>query len=137
MSEDSRKKRSADYSRDPRFEPESLFGVISAGDNAEQIHEAMREFLERGGDDAFSQAVAVYVRSARARGTPIEQVLSALNDITKQFLPKSHLSEVSPERLRVLVMQGLLIAFYGQDAISNYSAVRNRAREVRRKEDEQ
>ncbi|HXD48941.1 MAG TPA: hypothetical protein VN600_09210, partial [Gemmatimonadaceae bacterium] len=77
--------RSGQFSRDPVFDPEELFEVVRREEDMERVLAAMREFRDRGDYRLFERAVAVYVRSARARGEPVESVLAALEQIADEL----------------------------------------------------
>jgi hypothetical protein len=73
--------RSGSFSSDPVFDPGELFEVVEREENAQRALEAMREFVRRGDGPMFERAVAVYVRSARARREPVETVLATLETL--------------------------------------------------------
>ena len=105
--------RSGEYSADRRFDPESLFEVIASPESAERAAEAMRVFVKRGDSTALEQAIAIYARSARARGQKIENVLAELNKLShEQHERYSHDGELlKPSQLKKLVLQTVLEAF--------------------------
>jgi len=117
--------RSGDYSSDPRFDPEARFEVITAAKSANDILRAMRRFVEEESGDQFAEAVAVYVRSARARGDAVEHVLANLNAVADRFQKKTVGSVSDPGSLYQPLMRGLLLAFYG-DANGRRSRTRRR-----------
>jgi hypothetical protein len=108
--------RSGDFSHDPALDPEQLFQVIGREENAEQVSKAMRAFLSRGDTGAFEQAVAVFVRSARARGEPVERVLAVLIELAEALEGASYPHDRNPTDLRWVVLRGVLLAFYGDTA---------------------
>jgi len=112
--------RSGDFSRDPRFDADEQFEVVSAAAGAEEVAAAMRHFVVSGDEERLARAIAIYARSARARGEPIERVLATINGVVEgtEGTPVVG-SEGDPSRLRQLVMRGLLLTFYGADAVSD------------------
>ena len=113
---DSRRARSGDFSQDPRFDPERLFEVVSGAKNGERVSEAMRAFLARRDAPAFERAVAVFVRSARARGEPVERVLGVLVELAEEREGSGYPHDWTPTDLRRLILRGVLLAFYGDTA---------------------
>ncbi len=79
MSDD--EQRSGDFSQDPSFDPEGLFRAFGRAENTAGVSEAMRVFADRGEAEAIERAVALFVRSARARNEPIERVLAVLIEL--------------------------------------------------------
>ena len=112
------RQRSGDFSRDPGFDPEQLFRVIERDDNVARVSEAMHAFLAHGDRDVFQQAIAIFVRSARARREPIERVLAVLIELAGQREGAAYPHDLELSELRRLVMRGVLLAFYG-DAEGN------------------
>jgi hypothetical protein len=108
--------RSGDFSQDPALNPEQLFQVIGREENAERVSSAMRAFLVRGDTETFEQAVAVFVRSARARGEPVERVLAVLIELAEAREGVGSPHDRTPTDLRRLVLRGVLLAFYGEAA---------------------
>lgn len=114
---DDQRQRSGDFSQDPAFDPEQLFSVIGRDENTARVAEAMCVFLRRGERDAFERAVALFVRSARARNDPIERVLAVLIELAtyREGTPAPHDMELS--ELRLLILRGVLLAFYGDSPV--------------------
>ena len=110
--------RSGDFSHDPAFDSEQLFQVISREENAERVSQAMRAFLASGDVARFEQAVAVFVRSARARGEPVERVLAVLIGLAEQREGTAYPHDWSLTDLRLLVLRGVLLAFYGDTSVA-------------------
>ena len=110
---DDQQRRSGDFSRDPAFDPEQLFSVISREENTARVAEAMCTFLDRGQSDAFERAVALFVRSARARNDPIERVLAVLIELATQREGAAPPHDLELSELRRLILRGVLLAFYG------------------------
>ena len=110
--------RSGDYSEDGRFDPNSLFQVIASAENADQAASAMSQFINRGDEDALRQAIAIYTRSARARGQTIENVLAELNVLSANQRERyDHSGKLlEPSRLKQLVLQTVLSGFGEQRA---------------------
>lgn len=109
--------RSGDFSQDPSFDPEQLFEVINREDNAERVSEAMRVFLAHGDIPKFEQAVAVFVRSARARSEPVERVLAVLIELAEMREGVSLPHDWALTDLRLVVLRGVLLAFYGDTTV--------------------
>jgi hypothetical protein len=124
--------RSGDFSDDPTFDPEQLFEVIGREENAERVSTAMRAFLVRGDTAAFEQAVAVFVRSARARGDPVERVLAVLIGLVQESEGVGYPHDRTPTDLRWAVLRGVLRAFYG-DVAATGRPPGSRRREDRRR----
>ena len=109
--------RSGDFSQDPAFDPEQLFLVISREENAERVSQAMRAFLANQDVPRFEQAVAVFVRSARARGDPVERVLAVLIELAEAREGTALPHDVSLTDLRLVILRGVLLAFYGDTTV--------------------
>lgn len=106
--------RSGDFSGDPRFDADELFEVIGAEAGAEQVAAAMRQFVVSGDEEGLASAIAIYARSARARGEPVEHVLATINGVVDAMEGTPAIgAERDPSRLRQLVMRGLLLTFFG------------------------
>ena len=105
--------RSGDFSVDRRFDPNALFDVVAEADSAEQATEAMRQFIARGDNDALSQAIAIYIRSARARGKSRENVLAELNLLSaRQHERYDHQGKLlEPSELKKLVLKSVFDGF--------------------------
>jgi hypothetical protein len=105
--------RSGEFSADRRFNPDSLFEVIASSESAHQAAEAMRVFIRHGDAAALEQAIAIYARSARARGQKIENLLAELNALSHQQHERySHDGELlKPSQLKRLVLRTVLEAF--------------------------
>ena len=117
--------RSGRFSRDPVFDPEELFEVLRREEDMDRVLAAMREFRDRGDVRLFERAVAVYVRSARARGEPVESVLAALEQFADELERDS--SPGFTERdtpMRYVVLRGVLLAFYGADVVRREESAR-------------
>jgi hypothetical protein len=120
---------SGDFSSDPTFDPAELFAVIQRDENVARVSGAMRTFVERGDTDSFQRAVAVFVRSARAREEPIERVLGVLEELVDGL--EGHPLPGSSERetkMRTLVLRGVLLAFYGGEAVEREDSKRQSRR---------
>jgi hypothetical protein len=117
--------RSGDFSRDPVFDPSELFEVVARDDNVRRVLDAMREFIRRNDTSALERAVAIYVRSARARGEPIETVLGTLqtvaNDLERDATPGFRQRDTP---LRHVLLRGVLLAFYGADVVRREESAR-------------
>lgn len=106
--------RSGDFSQDPTFHPEGLFRIIGRAENTTRVSEAMRVFVDRGDRDALERAIALYVRSARARNEPIERVLAVLIELATVREGAAAPHHLDPSELRQLLLKGVLLAFYGE-----------------------
>ena len=113
--------RSGDFSRDPVFDPEQLFRVISREENAERVSQAMRAFLSNGDVMRFEQAVAVFVRSARARSEPVERVPAGLIELAEAREGTAYTRDGALTDLRLVVLRGVLIAFYGEPSVTPHA----------------
>jgi len=131
--EERRGKRSGDFSRDPVFDPAELFEVVAQDDNVQRVLAAMREFIRRNDTGALERAVAIYVRSARARGEPIETVLGTLetvaDDLERDGAPGFNQRDTP---LRHALLRGVLLAFYGADVVRREENARRGRVERRR-----
>jgi hypothetical protein len=110
--------RSGDASQDPTFNPEQLFQVIGREEDAARVSEAMRVFLARQDVAAFERAVAVFIRSARARGEPVERVLAVLIELTEAREGVRIRHDRTVTDMRRLVLRAVLLAFYGDSAVA-------------------
>lgn len=112
---DERPERSGNYSTDGRFDPNELFDVIASSTSAAQAHSAIGEFISKGDPETLKRAIAVYVRSARARGQSVENVLGELNVITDKHQGRYQSSGklLEPSELKKLVLQTVLEGFDG------------------------
>ena len=110
--------RSGRFSSDPVFDPEELFEVVQRQDDVERVLAAMREFHRYGDTSLFERAVAVYVRSARARGEPVETVLATLETVADELERDSSPGYIQRDTpLWLVVLRGVLLAFYGADVV--------------------
>lgn len=107
--------RSGDFSNDPRFDPEEAFAIFSRAESEEHVFEAMRRYVDSGERRGpFAQAVAVYVRAARARGEPVERVLAILTRLADKVQDSTRgFAQYEPNDLRMLILHGVLLAFFG------------------------
>jgi hypothetical protein len=110
--------RSGDFSQDPAFDPEQLFLVISREEDTDRVSQAMRAFLANRDFPHVEQAVAVFVRSARARGDPVERVLAVLIELAEAREGTALPHDVSLTDLRVVILRGVLLAFYGDTSVA-------------------
>jgi len=131
--EAARGERSGDYSQDPVFDPTELFEVIAHDDNVHRVLDAMHEFIRRRDTNALERAVAIYVRSARTRGEPIEAVLGTLqtvaDDLERGGAPGFRERDTP---LRHVLLRGVLLAFYGADVVRREESARRDRAEQRR-----
>jgi len=126
--------RSGDFSQDPAFDPEELFRVISEEENAERVSHAMRTFIANHDVERFEQAVAVFVRTARARGEPVERVLAVLIELAEAREGAAYPHDWALTDLRLVVLRGVLLAFYGDSSVAPREAgVERRAGSDRRR----
>lgn len=129
--------RSGDFSRDPVFDPAELFDVIAHDDNVHRVLDAMRAFIRRNDTSAFERAIAIYVRSARTRGEPIETVLATLETVADELerdASPGYKQRDTP--LRHVLLRGVLLAFYGVDAVQREENARRGRVERRRPPDD-
>jgi len=101
--------------------------VIEREDNVRRVLEAMREFISRHDMKQLEQSIAAFVRSARTRGEPVETVLAALESIADELERGG--APGFKERdtpLRSTVLRGVLLAFYGSDAVQKEAKARSR-----------
>ena len=110
--------RSGDFSQDPAFDPDQLFQVVSREENADRVADAMRKFLAQGDVARFEQAIAVFVRSARARGESVERVLAVLIELAEAREGVAYPHDWSLTDLRWVVLRGVLLAFYGDTSLA-------------------
>lgn len=106
--------RSGDFSGDHRFDPEAVFEVVAEAESAEQAASAMRVFIARGDADALSQAIAIYTRSARARGQTVEKILAELNVLSARERGRYDHDRgklLEPTELKKLVLRSVLEGF--------------------------
>lgn len=115
-------------------DPAELFELIEREENVHRVLEAMREFHNRGDTHLFERAVAVFVRSAKARGDSVESVLGALEKIADELEADGQPGFAQRDTpLRNLVLRGVLLAFYGAEVVRREESAR-RERADRRKE---
>ena len=130
--------RSGDFSQDPVFDPTELFEVIAHDDNVHRVLAAMGEFIRRNDTGALERAVAIYVRSARTRGEPIEAVLATLqtvaDDLERGGAPGFRERDTP---LRSVLLRGVLLAFYGADVVRREESARRDRSERRQLPDNQ
>jgi len=122
------------YSSDPILDPAELFDVLEREESRNRVLSAMREFHRLDDGQLFAHAVAVFVRSARARGDVIETVLGTLDAIADEL--ERNAAPGFQERdtpMRNLVLRGVLLAFYGSATVEREKAARaeRRARQRR------
>ena len=105
--------RSGNYSADRRFDPDELFDVIASAESKDQAKEAISRFILEGNPDHLRQAIAIYTRSARARGKSVENVLADLNSLTDQHQERyAHTGELlAPSQLKKLVLSTVFEGF--------------------------
>ena len=129
--------RSGNFSQDPVFDPTELFEVVAHDDNVRRVLGAMREFIRRNDTRALERAVAIYVRSSRARGEPIEIVLGTLqtvaDDLERNSTPGFSQRDTP---LRHVLLRGVLLAFYGADAVEREETARRQRVEHRSASDD-
>ncbi len=116
---------SGDFSRDPTFDPNELFDVIGREDNSDRVFASMRQFIKRADASLFERAVAIFVRSARARGEPVEVVLATLEQLADELERDATPGFAGRDTsMRHLVMRGVLLAFYGSEVVEHEAAAR-------------
>lgn len=127
-------KRSAEFSSDPMFDPAELFEVIENDESRGRVRAAMMRFVTHNDPQLLSQAIAIFVRSARARGDSIERVLASLESLANAS--EGTAREGYEERdtpLRQLALRGVLLAFYGAEAVDREKKARERRAAARRR----
>src|SRR5919199_1730009 len=92
--------------------------VIGREENAERVSEAMRAFVASGDIPRFEQAVAVFVRAARTRGEPVERVLAVLIELAEAREGAAYPHDWPLTDLRLVVLRGVLLAFYGDTSVA-------------------
>ncbi len=119
--------RSGEFSRDPMFDPAELFAVIAREPSVDAIVAVMQKFKRSADPDLLARGVAVFARSARARGDSVETVLGALQRMVDALetggLPGFPGRETP---LRNLVLRGVLMAFYGEEVVDREADARDR-----------
>ena len=113
----SEQRRSGDFSQDPGFDPEQLFSVIGREENTQRVAQAISVFVERGDRTAFERAIALFVRSARARNDPIERVLAVLIELATEREGAALPHNLELSELRRLILRGVLLAFFGDSPV--------------------
>jgi hypothetical protein len=113
-----------------RFDPEDIALIASGGDPRGAVGARVRAILSHENESAFASAVALYVRSAVARGLDFDQALAGVNrifDAANDGLTRPT-GDAAP-RAGQLVIRGLLQALYdGQPSLaaeSDHAAVRS------------
>ena len=114
--------RSGDFSQDPALDPDQLFEVISSDENSDRVSRAMRRFLANHDVARFEQAIAVFVRAARARGEPVERVLALLIELAEAREGVAYPHDWALTDLRLVVLRGVLLAFYGDTSVTSRDA---------------
>jgi hypothetical protein len=99
--------------------PLELYQHLTASQNTEQTVKAMELFLREGHEEKFEFAVALYVASSRYRQEPIEKVTGALCELAGNLEGPRTDGELllRPTRLHQLIFNGILRAFYGDEAV--------------------
>ena len=110
--------RSGDFSSDPQFDPDEAFSLFSSAETEDHVFEAMRRYVDSGERSGpFARAVAVYVRAARTRGEPVERVLAILTRLADKVQESTRgFSGYEPNELRLLILHGVLLAYFGESA---------------------
>jgi hypothetical protein len=125
--------RSGDFSQDPALDPDQLFEVIGHEESSERVSQAMGAFLDKRDVPRFEQAVAIFVRSARARGEPVERVLAVLIELAETREGGTYPHDWTLTDLRLVILRGVLLAFYGETSVApRQSGVERRSGERRR-----
>jgi hypothetical protein len=107
--------------------PADRYEAITAPQNAGNAVEAMRSFLRNGDTKTFSNAVALYVASARYRREPIETALAALGKLAEGLEGPRRDADIlfRPSKMHELVFSGILKAFYGEVAVERAQGARS------------
>jgi hypothetical protein len=109
--------RSSDFSLDPTFAPEELFLAVDRAESRTIIAEAFTAYLESFDLVPVTRAIAIYVRASRQRGHSVEHVVRHLDAIQSRLESAPHLVLTEPSELRRAVLRGVLLSFYGPDAV--------------------
>ena len=133
--------RSGDYSHDPLFDPEELFHAVERAESRTLIQDAFRTHLSPTDPVpvGVTRAIAEFVRAAIQRGHHVEDVIRDLEAIQTR-MERIRVSGQTPEAPSVLlraVLRGILLAFYGGEAVAredNRRAARKTPRDVGRAE---
>lgn len=106
--------------------PPDRYEAITAPQNTANAVEAMRSFLRDGDGTTFSNAVALYVASARYRQEPIEAVAAALCNLAEVMEGPRRDAEIlfHPTKMHELIFAGVLKAFYGEIAVERARGAR-------------
>jgi hypothetical protein len=112
--------------------PPERYQVITPPENTANATEAMQSFMRDGDANAFADAVALYVASARFRQEPIETVVAALCSLGESLEGPRRDSDVlfAPSKMHELIFTGILKAFFGEVAVE-----RGRGASAQRKAD--
>lgn len=105
--------KSGSYSADKRFDPDELFDVIAVSESTEQATHAIARFVTDGDASQLRQAIAIYTRSARARGKSVENVIAELNVLIDHRRERyAHTGELlAPTQLKKLVLSTVFEGF--------------------------
>jgi hypothetical protein len=123
---------SAEFSQDPILDPAELFDVLEREENIHRVLDSMREFHRIGDANLLAHAVAVFVRSSRARNEPIESVLGNLESLADELERNAQPGYSQRDTpMRHLVLRGVLLAFYGAETVQREEVARA-ARRTRR-----
>jgi hypothetical protein len=88
--------------------------------NTAMALEAMQSFIEKGDKAAFKHAVALYVKSARARNESIETVLGVLCTLATDLEGPRVADDgvlLHPTTMHELIFAGILRAYFGTVAV--------------------
>jgi hypothetical protein len=119
--------RSGEFSRDPMFDPAELFAVIEREHSVDAVVAAMQKFKRSGDLDLLARGVAVFARSARARGDSVETVLGGLQRIIDALESRAQPGFPGRETpLGNLALRGVLMAFYGEEVVDREADARDR-----------
>jgi hypothetical protein len=110
--------RSGDFSLDPIFDPNERFAHTERDESTSLISAAFNDYLTDGDLAKVERAIAIFVRASRERGHAVEQVVRQLDQLqtTVEGIRNPILDE--PSALRRSVLRGVLLAFYGPEAMA-------------------
>src|SRR6476661_2644491 len=88
--------------------PQEAYEHLTAAENTHQAVAAMERFIREGDEEAFEDAVAIYVASARSRREPVETVTGALCMLAENLEGPRTENEVllRPTRMHELLFGG-------------------------------
>jgi hypothetical protein len=98
------------------FNPEDLAVIASGGDTRGALSARIHAALSHENESAFTSAVALYIRSAIARGLDVDQALAGVNRIFDAIDGPRRAPGDEVSRAGQLVIRGLVQALYDRPA---------------------